>query len=114
MAEVDSNSRLAGFAALLAANPNAIVAALADDGFRIPLPDAFPLGEHRALAVPFERVTMLNVVVPADRIGVVAAWERARGVGVAVAAVHALSDPQIRLTLTMIDARGRYGHGWRR
>jgi len=109
VAEVESDSRLAGFAALLAANPNAIVAALADDGFRIALPDAFPLGEHRALAVPSERATMLNVVVPADRIGVVAAWERARGVGVAVATVHALSDPQTRLTLTMVDARGRYG-----
>jgi PAS domain-containing protein len=109
MADPDGESRLAGFATLLAAHPDAIVAAMADDGFRIALPDAFPLAEHRALGLPAERATMLDVVVPADRIGVVAAWERARRDGIAMAAVHAASDPEQRLTLTMIDARERYG-----
>jgi hypothetical protein len=109
MADSDGESRLAGFATLLAAHPDAVVAAMADDGCRIPLPDAFPLGEHRALGAPAERATLLDVVVPADRIGVVAAWERSRKDGIAVAAVHATSDPEKRLTLTTIDARERYG-----
>ena len=109
MVERESESRLAAFATLLAAHPNAVVAALADDGFRVAMPDTFPMGEHRALAVPSDRATMLDVVVPADRIGVVAAWERARRDGMAVTGVHVLSDPGTRLTLTMLDARGRYG-----
>ena len=81
------------------------MAALADDGFRIALPESLPLGGFQALAVPAERQTMLNVVVSADRMTVVAAWERARRFGVGVASVHALSEPDTRLTLSMIDGR---------
>jgi PAS domain S-box-containing protein len=106
--EREIEPRAAAIAALLAAHPDAIVAALADDGFRIELPGAFPLGEHPELEVPSARATMLDVVVPGDRLGVVTAWERPRSDGIAVTAVHALSDPGTRLTLTMIDARGRY------
>lgn len=109
IAEVDSEPGSAELARLVAAHPDAIVAALADDGFRVPLPDAFPLGELRALAVPAERATMLDVVVADDRIGVVAAWERARRDGIAMASVRGLSDPARRLTLTMVDARVQYG-----
>jgi diguanylate cyclase (GGDEF)-like protein/PAS domain S-box-containing protein len=107
--EREIEPRAAAIAALLAAHPDAIVAALADDGFRIELPGAFPLGEHPALEVPSARATILDIVVPGDRLGVVTAWEQARCDGIAVTAVHALSDPGTRLTLTMIDARGRYG-----
>lgn len=105
----EMDSHLDSFDKMLSAHPDAIVTALGDDGFRIPLPQRLPLGQHRVLALAPERETMLDVVVPADRIGVVAAWERARTSGIAVTAVHALTDPETRLTLTMIDARQRYG-----
>ncbi len=95
--------------ALLAAHDDAIVAALTDSGFRIPLPGSFPLGGRRALEVPPERASMLDVVVAADRIAVVTGWERARKHGVGVVAVHPMSAPQTCLTLSMIDARARYG-----
>jgi diguanylate cyclase (GGDEF)-like protein/PAS domain S-box-containing protein len=86
-----------------------IVAALSESGFRIELPDAFPLGDHRALAVPSGPETMLDVVVAADRLTVVRMWERARLSGVGECAVHALADPERLLTLSVIDARRRFG-----
>ena len=86
-----------------------IIAALSDSGFRIELPDAFPLGRHQALTVPVAPQTMLDLVVPADRMAVVGMWERARASGVAACAVHALAEPDRVLTLTVVDARGRFG-----
>ncbi len=85
------------------------IAALSDAGFRIELPDGFPLGDHHALAVPARPETMLDVVVPADRLAVVGMWERARSSGLGTCAVHALSDPDGLLTLSVIDARRRFG-----
>lgn len=52
---------------------------------------------------------MLDIVVAADRLAVVTAWERARKSGIGVAAVHALSDPDTRLTLSIVDSRDDYG-----
>jgi diguanylate cyclase (GGDEF)-like protein/PAS domain S-box-containing protein len=101
--------RQAALQTLLATHPDAVVAALADDGFRVALPDSFDLRDHRALAVPTDRATMLDIVVAADRLAVVTAWERARTSGIGVAAVRALSDPGTRLTLSIVDARDDYG-----
>jgi diguanylate cyclase (GGDEF)-like protein/PAS domain S-box-containing protein len=98
----------AGLDVLFGGRP-AVVAALSDSGFRIELPDAFPLGDHQALAVPAGAETMLDVVVAGDRLAVVGMWERARASGSAACAVHALADPDRLLTLSVIDARGRFG-----
>ena len=94
---------------LLASSPNAILTAVDASGFRVEIPAAFPLGEHRALALTPERGTILDVIVPADRLPTVTAWDRAREHGIGVAAVHALSHPSLRMTLSMIDVRERYG-----
>ena len=96
-------------AALLTAHPDAIVAGLANDGYRVALPDGFVSGDLQPLAVPPLRATMVDVVVLADRLAVVAAWERTRAHGIGVTAVHALQDPDRRLTLSMFDVRERYG-----
>jgi hypothetical protein len=50
---------------LLAAHSDAIVVAMADHGWRVPLPDSFPLGGHRAQPVPDTRTSILEVVAPA-------------------------------------------------
>jgi diguanylate cyclase (GGDEF)-like protein/PAS domain S-box-containing protein len=86
-----------------------IIAALSDSGFRIPLPNDFPLGDHQALAVPIAAETMLDLVVAADRMTVVGMWERARLSGAGACAVHALADPDRLLTLSVFDARERFG-----
>ncbi|MGA2013133.1 MAG: PAS domain-containing protein [Solirubrobacteraceae bacterium] len=104
-----AETRRAALMALLARHPDAVIAALADDGFRIALPESFPVDGHQVLAVPDDRHTMLNVVVSGDRIAVVAAWERARVVGIGVASVRALSDVDATLTLSIFDVREFYG-----
>ena len=73
------------------------------------MPAAFELGAHQALPVPAARETMLHVVVPAERMAVLSLWERALRNGVGVGAVHLLSDPDQRASLSIIDARHRYG-----
>lgn len=95
--------------AALARDTGAVVAALAANGFRVPLPASFELAGHQALAVTGERSTMVDLVVPADRMAVVSAWERARCDGIAMGSVRALSDPERRLTITFIDARHSHG-----
>jgi diguanylate cyclase (GGDEF)-like protein/PAS domain S-box-containing protein len=94
---------------LMAPGRDALVAAIADNGFCVPLPDAFPLDGQPALELPDERMTMLDVVVAADRMPVVAAWERVRKEGISAVSVHAQRDPSTRLTLSMIDLRDCYG-----
>ena len=98
-----------GVWALLAGQRDAVVAALSESGFRIALPEEFPLAGHRALSVPPGRETMLHYVIAADRMAVVGAWERARENGVGVADIHALAEPDTPLVLTVADARKRYG-----
>ncbi len=102
-------SRVAALRTLLAPGRDAIVAAQADNGNRIPLPDSFPLGDHHSLPIPRERETMLEIIDPADRMAAVAAWERARAYGIGVAGVRLLSEARVRRTLGVIDARDLYG-----
>lgn len=105
----DAHSRWDALGSLLARSRTAIVAALADDGFRIEMPATFELGGHQALAIPADRATMLDVVVPADRLAVVGLWDRAQRTGMEIGAVHALSDPDRLLTITVVDVRDRIG-----
>ncbi len=96
--------------ALLATYSNVIVAAMADDGWLVPLPVSVALSGHQcALPVPNRRTSILDVVVPADRVAVVNAWEQMQSTGIAVVPVHALGDADTRLTLSMIDGRDRHG-----
>ena len=105
----DLDDRQAALKTMLAQQPDAIVAALDANGFRIPVPDSVGLDGFRQLEVAAERTTMLDVVVPADRIGIVSAWERAPERGIAFATVHLISDQQTSLTLTFYDARAVHG-----
>jgi diguanylate cyclase (GGDEF)-like protein/PAS domain S-box-containing protein len=107
--ETETEARQKGLETLLSTHPDAILAAVADTGFRVPMPDSFPLDGHATLPVPEQRATLLDVTEPADRIAVVAAWERARKHGIGVAPVHAPGDPDSRLTLSMVDVRELHG-----
>jgi len=103
------DERQTALATLLAQQPDAIVAALTDSGFRIPVPDSLELERYQRLDVANERTTMLDLVVPADRIGVVSAWERANERGIGITTVHLLDDHETSLTLTFVDARPVHG-----
>ena len=94
--------------ATLLAQPRAVVFACASDGIMVPLPPSVEVAAERTLAVP-DRGTLIGVVVPADTMTVITAWERAREQGLALGTVHLLTDPEQPLTLTFIDARERHG-----
>ena len=94
---------------LLAGQGKTIVAALGEDGWRVALPESVRLGHHHPLPVPNERTSFLEVIVAADRVAAVAAWEQMQRDGVAVTSVHAVSDPVTPLTLTLLDTRREYG-----
>ena len=96
------------FAALLA-NPHVLFAALADDGFRIPLPAQLGINAEQAIALPRDRATIIDVLAPAEAMKVVTAWESAEISGISFAEVRARQDPARLLTLTMIDMRHRFG-----
>lgn len=93
----------------LLAQPRAVVFACASDGIMVPLPSSVDVTAERILAVPDDRGTLIGVVVPADTMTVITAWERAREQGLALATVHLLTDPEQPLTLTFIDAREKHG-----
>jgi diguanylate cyclase (GGDEF)-like protein/PAS domain S-box-containing protein len=93
----------------LLAQPEAVFCALADDGFRIDVPASLPLREAQIVPVPVDRATMVDLVVPDDRMTVILTWERARTAGVALGTVRTPTDPDRPLTLTILDARARHG-----
>lgn len=89
--------------------PGALFCALGDDGFRVPTPDALELSEQQIIPVPADRATMVDLVVPADRMVVVTTWERARATGIAMGQVRTVHQPDEYVTVTILDARSRYG-----
>ncbi len=92
---------------LLPRAPSTIVARLTQR----PKPGALPQPVAVTLPPPHhpQKCESRDVLVAADRIAVVAAWEQAREHGIGVAAVHALSDPDSWLTHSIVDVRERYG-----
>jgi diguanylate cyclase (GGDEF)-like protein/PAS domain S-box-containing protein len=88
---------------------DSLFCALADDGFRVAVPGALDVPDHRQIPVPHDRATMLDLVVPDDRMRVVTTWERARRNRIAMAPVRPVDDPDRTYTLTILDARDSCG-----
>ncbi|HEX7460643.1 MAG TPA: diguanylate cyclase [Dermatophilaceae bacterium] len=94
-------------AAMLNRFPGAILVALDDTSTRVPLPESDRFRGFPTL--PGQECTFVDVVVPADRMVVVATWERARLDGLAQGVVRTLSDPEQELRLAFIDVRHSHG-----
>jgi len=105
----DAHVRDTALDTLLRSHPEALVAALSPDGFRVPMPADLDLADQQVIPVPVDRATMIDLVAPADAMNVVAAWERAGRHGMAITTVHTRGAPDHPITLTFIDARHRYG-----
>ena len=86
---------------------SAIALALTDAAVRVELPDDPRLG--RLADLPMERETVVDFVVPADRMVVVDIWERAQVIGLAQGDVRLSSDPDRAFTFTVVDLKHRYG-----
>jgi len=104
----DGAVRTEVLAGLLRAERSLVSAALAD-GYFAPVPASTGVPPERLLTVPAERATLADVVLPADTMTLVAAWEAAKVHGLAHATVHARTDPGTALTLTIVDARAEHG-----
>jgi diguanylate cyclase (GGDEF)-like protein/PAS domain S-box-containing protein len=85
----------------------AVLCAMTDGCLRTELPDDPRFAGFMTLPDP--DATFVDVVVPADRMAVVAAWENAVAGGVGQALVHAAADPGRTLLLTFVDARHTCG-----
>ncbi len=88
---------------------DALVAAMSDDGFRTEVPAQPELAGLRSLPLPPGRVTMVDLVAPADRLSVVKAWESARRTGMAMVPVRLAGDAGQQWTMIFLDARHRAG-----
>ena len=93
-------------AALLGHRHGSIGLALTHAAVRAPLPDDESFKDLAPL--PGEHATVVDFVVPKDRMTVVSTWERAQIAGMAQGTVRLLSEPERSLTLAIIDARHRW------
>jgi diguanylate cyclase (GGDEF)-like protein/PAS domain S-box-containing protein len=97
------------FDSILRDHPDVLLAALGDDGFRVPMPPAEALCGLASVPVPPQRATMADLVVPGHRLTVVSVWERARRDGVAGAPVLLRGAPPRSARLKILDMRHRFG-----
>ena len=102
---VDPPDLVASFVDLLAKHPDALVACSGDDGIVRAMPRTVPLVRHR---VAMSR-SVIDMVVPADKVAVIATWERSRLLGGASRIVHLVTEPDQAVVLTIVDATHVYG-----
>lgn len=79
--------------------------AIGPDGLMVEMPGSVPLEGHRVVRAR----SALNVVVVADRVVLINAWEKARTVGASRAPVRLTSDPGRPVVVHFLDARRSYG-----
>ncbi len=89
--------------------PDATLAALASDGVLVPMPATVVVAPQRAMTPPADRATVLDVILPSEAMLVVTAFERARSNGVGLATVHGRCEPDVALSLTIVDVREAHG-----
>jgi diguanylate cyclase (GGDEF)-like protein/PAS domain S-box-containing protein len=94
---------------LLASRPQALVAAVGPDGFRLPMPSSVGLTDRQIVPVPADRATMLDLVVPQDGLTVVTTWEQASRTGMAMGTIRVRNDPSRSYNLLFVDMRHRHG-----
>jgi hypothetical protein len=99
----------AALTALLSADRRALVIALDDEGFRIALPDHPEFAGVRTVLPSPDRGTLLDFVVPGDRVTVFAAWDRAKRSGGSDATVRPFVSAQRPARLVLLDLRHRFG-----
>jgi diguanylate cyclase (GGDEF)-like protein/PAS domain S-box-containing protein len=93
------------FLELMARHPEAIVAALNDEGIVTDLPAAVPLLQHRVAAAR----SVLDMLTPGDKLAMISAWDRSRREGGASVVVRLVSDPDEPVLVTMVNACDEFG-----
>ncbi len=109
LTDTDREARCAELLQGLLRNGRARVAALAADGFRIAVPSSLGVPGGRLIPLPAGRETMIDLVVPRDRLRVLGIWERAGARGHAAGPVEVGAVPGRPAVLTILDARRDHG-----
>jgi diguanylate cyclase (GGDEF)-like protein/PAS domain S-box-containing protein len=92
---------------LLEESPSALVFALDAGASRVPLPDHPRFADCAVL--PGEQSTVIDFVVPRDRLAVSRCWDRARSIGLGRARVRLAHWPDQVITFTIVDSRHQHG-----
>jgi diguanylate cyclase (GGDEF)-like protein/PAS domain S-box-containing protein len=100
---LDAETLQRALASLLAAYPDAPIAAIRDDGVVVAMPSSIGLQRNPVL----EARSALDLIVYDDE--VLSGWDRVLTVGAAVYAVHPMSNPEITGTVYGLDLRERHG-----
>ena len=90
---------------VLAADPNAAIAAVTPEGGFCALPGGFDAGSRQVLP----RGSAMDFVPPGERLAVIEAWQQAHEIGASTVVMRSGSDPDSKLTLHLVDAMHRYG-----
>lgn len=104
---LESGTLDSALSALLHGFPEAMLVTLDNSGARLPVPDSDRFRGFASLLG--DQSTIVDVVVPEDRMQVVTTWDRAQCTGMAQGQVRALSNPVQALRLVFVDARERHG-----
>src|SRR5262245_22271613 len=106
----EARVRHGNFDSLVRSHPEALFAALAPDGFRIPMPAEVGLAEERIIPPPDNgRATLIDLCVIEDAKVVIDTWQRCERTGMSIGSVRTRTAPDRPLTLTFVDLNDRYG-----
>lgn len=102
---IDPGHVEAAFGAALAQYPRAPLAAINDFGMFVAMPDSIETGARSVVSGR----SALDLVIPADRVVVIDAWERARSTGAAQASVRLRGNGDRPVMLQIFDVRAQHG-----
>ena len=89
--------------------PDARLAALADDGHLVPVPDTDQFRDFPVVPVPVVPAGMLGLVVPGDQALALTLWDRCRRRGIARGVVRLIAAPDRPIRFMLIDIRHHHG-----
>ncbi|MDZ7677862.1 MAG: EAL domain-containing protein [Acidimicrobiales bacterium] len=101
----DSRQLETALLAVLEQNPDALISAINSEGIFVPMPPDLGGAGHRVMRFR----SAIDIVVPADRVVILDAWERVRKVGAARGQVHLAGTPDETVTIQFFDVRERWG-----
>jgi diguanylate cyclase (GGDEF)-like protein/PAS domain S-box-containing protein len=102
---VDAETLETVLESLLARYPDAPVSVAGADGVALPMPESIPLARNPVLESP----SGLHLVVLADRVRLLATWDRVLAGGAARCLAHVTSDPEVTVAYSGLDLRERHG-----
>src|ERR1019366_3679417 len=86
-------------------NPGAPLRSIGPNGYFVPTPESIPVEGHPLVSGR----SMLDLVIPADRLALVEAWDRVGREGVSEAVAHLSNAPERPVVVELFDVRATQG-----